>query len=880
MKIRRKLTLMGICVGIILIVLTVNVIGRLQSNIPETEQNIVLDKDSISRAEAYRLLSYLEFNKKDREAIPKGISYKEQKMSDWYDTYVNAVWKMGLIDSSVTQDPREALTYGVCKQLIDQLILKRPEFQAAYTGLSFDFLQADKNMPISDFLELYQALINVIPIENRKTKEETLLVLGQEVTEDGTGRMITDQGKYYFLDAKSYVNFVKKDETQKSMQEVTKAAEVSQEGAKTTGTPEEAEKIAAAGTADPSLISVQAADTDTVKADTPSSLLEQYMDTGINALVSDQEIIYITALSTEQITVHNVWIKEGKDSRIDTFIDGIDKSFTAVSKLSTSIEKVIGDITIENKQIVKINVKPDMIKGKVLSTGDDFIEIEGYGKVPFDGNYKIYKIYGELSVEPTGSILVGYENTDFIVSDGKISAALITESIKAENIRVLIETSGYKDIYHNQVKFTANSDFTVSNKKKSQSYKKGDTVTIKSDDKLFDEGRITVKAASENAKIKLLSVERACGNPKYRGRLEISKEDGGLIVINELPLEEYLYAVIPSEMPTSYGVEALKVQAVCARSYAYRQLMANSLSKYGAHVNDSVAYQVYNNIPENEDSILAVKDTYGKVAEYNNNVITAYYFSTSCGHTTDPSSVWANSADIPYLNGKLILDEEDENGEGVRKDAQKLYGDLSSDKSFKSFIESDVATYDSSFNWYRWKVTIGAGDLKKVIDTNLANRYQANPDLIQTMTSKEGDAGKAVFESKPVDTIGDVVDISVSKRERSGIVSEMILTGSKNTVKVRTEYNIRALLAPTYDEVERLDKSKVENLSMLPSAFFRVDKKEKNGKLDSVKLTGGGYGHGVGMSQNAVKALVDSGKGYEDIIAYFYQGTTLGSIYQ
>ena len=132
------------------------------------------------------------------------------------------------------------------------------------------------------------------------------------------------------------------------------------------------------------------------------------------------------------------------------------------------------------------------------------------------------------------------------------------------------------------------------------------------------------------------------------------------MIVNELPLEEYLYAVIPSEMPTYYGLEPLKVQAVCARSYAYRHLIANSLSSYGAHVDDSVSYQVYNNIEENEDSVLAVKDTYGKVLEYDGDVITAYYFSTSCGHTTSVEDVWANGIATPYLTGRLLSVDEDD----------------------------------------------------------------------------------------------------------------------------------------------------------------------------------------------------------------------------
>ena len=64
-------------------------------------------------------------------------------------------------------------------------------------------------------------------------------------------------------------------------------------------------------------------------------------------------------------------------------------------------------------------------------------------------------------------------------------------------------------------------------------------------------------------------------------------------------------------------------------------------------------------------------------------------------------------------------------------------------------------------------------------------------------------------------------------------------------------------------------------MTLLPSAFFAIDEKE-----DGVKLTGGGYGHGVGMSQNGVKALSDLGYSYEEIIGYYYRGTNLKNIYK
>ena len=62
--------------------------------------------------------------------------------------------------------------------------------------------------------------------------------------------------------------------------------------------------------------------------------------------------------------------------------------------------------------------------------------------------------------------------------------------------------------------------------------------------------------------------------PVYPGHMEITKEPEGLLLLNEVDLEEYLKRVVPSEMPQSYALEALKAQAVCARTYAWRQIQS------------------------------------------------------------------------------------------------------------------------------------------------------------------------------------------------------------------------------------------------------------------------------------------------------------------
>jgi len=834
MELKRKLILIGICLGIIIVVFTVNVIMKMKSDTGRDEQDG--QKEAvISRAQAFRMLSYLEYNKEQREALSFGIVYSDPAMSGWYDSYVNAVYNMGLIEKEVTVDPKEALSYSVCKELVDKLIIKNPSFQAAYEELNFDFAKADKHMRPEDFLQLYEALCDCLPEGEGGPTDMSLLVLGRELSEDGRDRMVTDSGKYYYRDAQNYMDYFADADT------------------------EDASDGQNAGKNYTTAIG--------------ENFFDDFMDKAIKVLACDNEIIYIKGLSDDEIVLYNVWIKKGEGTLVDTFVNGLHKSFQARLKLSNKIEKVIGDLTIKNQKITQISVKPDMIRGKVLRATDSFIELEGYGEVPVDKHMKIYKLYGTLSVEPTSSILVGYENTNFIVSQGKISAALITESIKAENIRVLIQTTDYKSIYHDKVELTATGDFAVSSDEGNQIFRAGDVVTIRKTDEWLSGERITVKGLSYDVKIQLLSVERKSGNPKYRGIIEISRGESGLLLVNELPLEEYLYAVIPSEMPTSYGQEALKAQAVCARSYAYKHLIANSLSGYGAHVNDSSAFQVYNNLPENEDSILAVKDTYGKVIMHDGEVINAYYFSTSCGHTATSASVWGSGIDFPYLEAKLLVDESADL-------VKERYKDLSSEESFRSFINDEsLITYDSSFNWYRWKTTMSVENIKKVVDETLAARYNANPNLILTMTKPAKNGEEAVFESVPIDTIGDILDVRVAARDKSGIVTELILEGSERTIKAIKEYNIRALLAPMYDILTRLDGSEVVNMKVLPSAFFIIDKITEEGRLTHITLSGGGYGHGVGMSQNGVKALADSGKDYEDIISYFYKDIELGFIY-
>ena len=132
-------------------------------------------------------------------------------------------------------------------------------------------------------------------------------------------------------------------------------------------------------------------------------------------------------------------------------------------------------------------------------------------------------------------------------------------------------------------------------------------------------------------------------NPNYRGFMEIKPSrtsSKGIRVINEIYMEDYLKQVVPSEMPQSFGVEALKAQAVAARTYALSDYLKFRYKDEGFHVKDTTESQVYNNQVENKDANEAIESTKGKVMMYDDKPVDAKYFSTSSGFMEAANYVW------------------------------------------------------------------------------------------------------------------------------------------------------------------------------------------------------------------------------------------------
>ncbi len=438
------------------------------------------------------------------------------------------------------------------------------------------------------------------------------------------------------------------------------------------------------------------------------------------------------------------------------------------------------------------------------------------------------------------------------------------------NIRVLLKTDGYEQERHEEILLSSVSgqDLTVYDKENGETIDSGNSLSFtREEDTLFLNGEplgetpecMAVRTAQgDSAGIAAESVLRNSGTPVYEGVLEVWPAEEGFYLVNELPFETYLNYVVPSEMPSGYSPEALKAQAVCARTYACKQLQSYDFPACEAHVDDSVSYQVYNNTGAAESTSQAVADTAGLILCSQGFPITAYYFSTSCGATGTEEIWWEGDAALtPYLAAKTVNPE----GKPV---------DLSREEDFAAFLEKrDESCYDAGISWYRWEAQIDLDRMTENINGALKARYEANPEAVLT---KEGDT----FVSREIESIGRLQGIEVLERNEGGAVVKLQIRGSRHTVLVMTEYNVRALLNLQGCQICRNDGTYTAGTALLPSACVVITPVfNEEGGLAGWRFEGGGYGHGVGLSQNGANAMAKQGMDFRQILSFYYTGAEL-----
>ena len=516
----------------------------------------------------------------------------------------------------------------------------------------------------------------------------------------------------------------------------------------------------------------------------------------------------------------------------------------------------MADLGFSNGKLQIVRKKEQEIGGKLLSYDENTIEIEGYGRVSHTGKIPVYELLeGEDVTESSISkVVLGNMEVSYVIGEEEVCAILIRTPAVIENIRVLLlADDGGK--FRSAVYLKADVDASI---------KFGETVSDYAAGTLLDvstwfterDDTFSIQPATENGKIFLCDEAGNIISNGYSGSVEVRRYEEGYTVVNSVPFETYLTAVVPSEMPSTYEKEALKAQAVCARSYAYIQLMRADLAAFGAHINDSTSYQVYNKAEAGEASRQAVEETKHEVMTYADEVIEAYYFSTSMGYT-DTAEVW-NPEEMDHY-GYL---------KKVCLNTPETDLDLSDEKTFSDYIRTPHTGFDSEIKYYRWTAQADFHGKEDEIRQILENRHSISP---RNVIYYESD-GKN--ETDSMADFGMLEGIEVEKRSTSGSILTLRLSYEHGMVKVFSEYNIRKVIGLGVTNITYQDGSESTGGTILPGAAVSLVKEADN----VYTLYGGGYGHGLGMSQNGANGLAKTGMTYKDILNFFYKDISITSL--
>ncbi|MFD2670460.1 SpoIID/LytB domain-containing protein [Marinicrinis sediminis] len=404
-------------------------------------------------------------------------------------------------------------------------------------------------------------------------------------------------------------------------------------------------------------------------------------------------------------------------------------------------------------------------------------------------------------------------------------------------------------------------------------------------------------------------------NRTYRGNMEVSMYEGQLAVINQLPFEKYLYSVVGTEMSGSWPIEALKAQAVAARTYALGQGMKYQI----AHISDTTYDQAYYGLTrETSQTIKAVDATRGEVlTDKSGKLITPFYSSNAGGMTADPTEIWGN--DVPYL--KSIPSPDDDPQEGlldwyrismpsgqigyIRSDLLKATGRTNPagfpiytpngsninvrPAPYVPYIQNDNAPIaqvnqgdslvvfekTTESNVYHWiKGPYGSQELLAKLNAKLKNPISG--DLRSLEVTKRGESGRVL----EVEANGQLLDVSYPDQYRSlldGLLStrfEIEETGrfyavGANGTSKELHGNAGLHVVGASGKTEKITNAN----------FFAVNEAQEAGLLTKdhqYRFVGYGFGHGLGMSQYGAKELAEfMGYDYKQILKYYYQDVSI-----
>ena len=377
----------------------------------------------------------------------------------------------------------------------------------------------------------------------------------------------------------------------------------------------------------------------------------------------------------------------------------------------------------------------------------------------------------------------------------------------------------------------------------------------------FTAERVVIEPKKPGQSIFIGSIKRARAKgmegAEYRGyEIDVSPANGHLRLTLSLDLENYLKGVLESEIPASYHLEALKAQAVAARTYALNPRISHE--KDNADVCDSYLccqYFAGHKAIGSHKHTEAIEETAGEILKYGTKAILALFSSNAGGYTSnyedcfsDPKTHIFPPAPIPYL----------------RAVAEKAHPEQFEPKRSASEIEAHLkdvwhshhhATFDSWSPHFKWSVRMPAQALEAHMHHELS------------LLMKDHETAPFVIPPEG-GQFGHIQKFEVRERGVSGVAIQLAIHTSHGEWLVKKELVIRSAFKNSELKLARLKSAKV---------FFEHEH-DHLGLLSAVTVRGLGWGHGVGLQQTGAQGMALIGKNYREILAHYFTNAQIQKI--
>ena len=322
----------------------------------------------------------------------------------------------------------------------------------------------------------------------------------------------------------------------------------------------------------------------------------------------------------------------------------------------------------------------------------------------------------------------------------------------------------------------------------------------------------------------------------YRGIIEVGyNNQGKLVVINELDLENYLVSVNSSEMTPDCPIGLLETQTVVARNTVLATMGKHHYNTNFHLCSDDHCQCYQGKKREQQVSRQAVENTWGEVIMYQGEICDARYSKICGGIMEGYHNVWENR-NIPYMVMGVDSDQPIDHPANTEEKAKKL-------------IDTDVPAYCNT--------------MLHTLPPKLANLYSTK-NLFRWQVKYQRRQLERIVQRKTGMDIGELQDIIPLERGDSGRLIYIEIVGSKKRLKIGKELEIRRVLSESH----------------LYSSCFYIEKKlAVDGRVEQFILKGAGWGHGVGLCQVGATVMAMKNIPYDKILKHYYKNIELLKLY-